>query len=133
MGYRTESWQGMNWCRQTTRLAIYLRDGLACVYCGEGIEDGIQLTLDHIRPASKGGSNKPENLATCCHKCNCSRADRPVAAFAQAVAKYVNHDVKAKDIVAHIKETTQRPLPRKEAREMIARRGSVAKAIKAIK
>lgn len=32
---RKADWQGMNWIRQDKRLAIYLRDGLACVWCGE--------------------------------------------------------------------------------------------------
>lgn len=56
--------QGMNWIRPTTRLAIYLRDGLACVYCGQALEDGVQLTLDHIKPWCRGGRHSPGNLVT---------------------------------------------------------------------
>jgi len=41
--------QGMNWIRKEKRLAIYLRDGLACGYCGQSIEDGAKLTLDGER------------------------------------------------------------------------------------
>lgn len=37
MSARKENWQGMNWCRPATRLAIYLRDGMACTYCGRGL------------------------------------------------------------------------------------------------
>ncbi len=44
------AYQGMNFVRQDLRLAIYLRDGLACVWCGQGIEDGIKFTLDHVVP-----------------------------------------------------------------------------------
>ena len=51
------SYQGMNWIKPAKRLALYLRDGLACAYCGDGIEDGIRLTLDHLTPHSLGGSN----------------------------------------------------------------------------
>ena len=29
---------GSKWIRPEKRMAIYLRDGLACVYCGEGVE-----------------------------------------------------------------------------------------------
>src|SRR5438128_11454104 len=34
--------QGMNWIRPEKRLALYLRDGLACCYCGEAVEDGAK-------------------------------------------------------------------------------------------
>jgi 5-methylcytosine-specific restriction endonuclease McrA len=43
-------WQGMNWIRQEKRLAIYLRDGLACGYCGDSVENGAKLSLDHLKP-----------------------------------------------------------------------------------
>jgi hypothetical protein len=49
--------QGMNWIRQEKRLAIYLRDGLACCWCGFTVEDGVRFTLDHIVPRQMGGGN----------------------------------------------------------------------------
>src|SRR5262245_14698893 len=83
-------WQGMNWCRQSTRLAIYLRDGMACVWCGTAVEDGARLTLDHVKPHSQGGTNAPANLMTACERCNKSRGARSVAVFAKSVAAYLN-------------------------------------------
>jgi hypothetical protein len=130
---RKANWQGQNWVRPSTRLAIYLRDGLACAYCGAGVEDGAKLTLDHLKPHSKGGTNAPENLVTCCHKCNCSRGDRSVAVFARAVASYVNHGVKAEQIIAHVRATARRALPRAEARALLARRGTVAAVVRSKK
>jgi 5-methylcytosine-specific restriction endonuclease McrA len=117
---RKENWQGMNWIRQTSRLAIYLRDGMACAYCGATVEDGAQLSLDHLKPHSKGGDNKPTNLV---------RGNRPVRTFCQAVAQYLNVDAKA--IERHVRACARRSLtePRKEARKLIARRGSVAKVL----
>lgn len=123
--------QGMNFVRQTTRLAIYLRDGLACAYCGHAVEDGARLTLDHLRPYSAGGTNAPTNLVTCCGRCNSSRGTRPVAAFAAAVAEYLDHGAEAREILAHVRRTVRRTLPRAEARELIARRGSVARVLRA--
>ena len=122
---------GMNWIRQDKRLAIYLRDGAACVWCGQGIEDGVTLTLDHLTPHSDGGSNAADNLVTACRACNSRRADRPVADFAAAVAGYVNHGVTAEDIMADIAERTARELRgyRDEAKALIARRGSAARAL----
>jgi len=111
--------QGMNWCRPSTRLAIYLRDGLACVYCGATIEDGERLTLDHIRPYSQGGDNGVKNLVTCCHRCNSSRG-----------ARTLDHGVTAEAILAHVAACRRRTLPRDEARQLLARRGTVHAAIR---
>ncbi len=79
---------GGKWIRPDKRLAIYLRDGLACVWCGWAIEDGERLSLDHITPHSKGGSNGADNLIACCLRCNSSRQDRSIDEFAQRVVEY---------------------------------------------
>lgn len=128
---RKDNWQGMNWIRQSSRLAIYLRDGLSCAYCGASVEDGTQLSLDHLKPHSKGGSNHPSNLVTCCSKCNSARGNRPVRQFCRAVAEYLDKDSRA--IERHVRACAKRSLvgPRKEAKELIKRRGSVAKALAA--
>lgn len=52
--------------KPNTRLEIYKRDGYRCVACGSA----NQLTVDHIKPVSVGGSNEPGNLQTMCHNCN---------------------------------------------------------------
>jgi len=123
-------YQGSKWITRQKRLAIYLRDGMACCYCGATVEDGAMLTLDHIEPHHNGGSNHESNLVTACRRCNSSRADRPVAEFAQAVAEYLDHGVQATDITAHIAECIERPLDIAEAKAIIARRGSWAEAIR---
>ena len=128
---RKATWKGMNWIRQEKRLAIYLRDGLACVYCGAAVEDGAQLSLDHLTPDSRGGSNEATNLVTCCSRCNSSRGARPVATFARAVASYLNHGVEASEITKHVRRTARRVLPMDEAKCLIARRGSVARVLAA--
>ena len=121
---RAKRTQGMNWIRKDKRLAIYLRDGMACAYCGSKIEDGITLTLDHITPYSQGGSNSEKNLVTCCGKCNSTRQDREIEKWAADVAGYVNAE--AKEIMAYIKKQTGKKLSqyRIEAKEIMARRAS---------
>ncbi len=121
---------GMNWIRPAKRLAIYLRDGLACSYCGEGVESGAKLTLDHLLPHSMGGSNAETNLVTCCHRCNSSRGNRAVAEFAAGVAAYLNHGITAEDILGHIATTTQRPLDVPAAKALIERRGGFSQALR---
>lgn len=123
-------WQGQKWIRNEKRLAIYLRDGLSCVWCGAAVEDGVQLTLDHLIPHSAGGKNEATNLITGCKRCNSSRGDRSVEAFATAVAAYLNHGVTPDMILAHISQTIARPLDISAAKELIARRGTFSAALK---
>jgi hypothetical protein len=52
------------------------RAGFACEYCGVTETDtGGQLTVDHFRPQSRGGTDDPGNLLCCCHRCNLHKAD----------------------------------------------------------
>lgn len=120
----------MNWIRPAKRLAIYMRDGMACVWCGASVEQDVKLTLDHLTPYSHGGSNDVKNLVTCCHKCNSSRGNRSVKAFATVCAAYVNHGVKPEAILAHIRTTAKRTLDLAAAKDMIARRGGFVAACK---
>lgn len=66
--------QGSKWCSKAKRGAIYARDGGCCVWCGSALE----LTIDHLIPRSKGGSNDPSNLVTTCMGCNRKRGNRPL-------------------------------------------------------
>jgi 5-methylcytosine-specific restriction endonuclease McrA len=124
---RSEKNQGMNWCRPSTRLAIYLRDGLACCWCGSSVEEGTQLSLDHIKPVSKGGDNQPTNLITCCMKCNSSRGNRSAFSFAKAVAQYIEKS--EDDVLKHVLNCKRRVLPREEARELLSRRGTISSVL----
>lgn len=128
---RTIKNQGMNWIRQEKRLAIYLRDGLSCAYCGSSTEDNVKLSLDHIKVWSQGGSNSERNLITACLKCNSSRGDRPVVDFAEAVSGYVDHGVTKESILSYIRSHTRMSLKQYkiEAKQLISRRGSAAKVL----
>lgn len=52
--------------------------GRACAYCGA---TGVPLNIDHIRPRSRGGSNRVSNLCTACIPCNQAKGNRPVEEF----------------------------------------------------
>lgn len=124
-------WQGMNWIRQEKRLAVYLRDSLACAWCGFSLEEGAQLTLDHLKPHSKGGSNHESNLVTACKRCNDSRGARSQVGFASAVAEYINGGLTPEAILERVRSASRRSLRpfRRRAAEMIATRGSVKQAL----
>jgi HNH endonuclease len=59
------------------RRRVFERDGYVCVDC----DAAENLTLDHIVPLSRGGTNVLDNLRTLCGPCNHAKADSlPVAA-----------------------------------------------------
>ena len=80
--------RGGQWIRPTTRWAIYLRDGLRCVYCQETAlelalaRDGF-LTLDHFKPRRRAGDDRPGNLVTCCYDCNQGKGSGPLSVLAR--------------------------------------------------
>lgn len=77
------------WITKVKRLAIYLRDDVACVYCGRSLRDASpsDVTLDHLLARSAGGDNDARNLVTACKSCNSSRQDKPWADFAPGGAR----------------------------------------------
>ncbi len=58
------------------RHAIYSRDGYKCLKCGQ--TDINELSLDHVIPKSKGGSNDEHNLQTLCRCCNSRKGDQAI-------------------------------------------------------
>lgn len=77
------------------RLKVFHNKGCECVVCGtKGVhlirglapnggihidlytEDFRLMTIDHIIPKSKGGSNNLDNLDPMCEKCNTKKGDK---------------------------------------------------------
>jgi 5-methylcytosine-specific restriction endonuclease McrA len=69
------------WITKLRRRAIYLRDDFTCGYCGKrgqvnAKDINLRLTIDHITPKHRGGTNKSRNLITCCRRCNLQKGSR---------------------------------------------------------
>lgn len=66
---------------QRKRKILYERQGGVCAKCGKPlqIDDNKSidnyLTIDHILPVSRGGSNCLHNLKGLCYKCNIEKQD----------------------------------------------------------
>lgn len=86
--------------RKDLRLAIYLRDRFTCLICLRDLHDAdpSDITLDHVKPHSDGGDNKPGNLYVSCRSCNCSRQDKPLARTV------------GKETMAHIRRNCRRAI-----------------------
>ncbi len=83
------------WCRDNKRIAIYIRDGWKCAYCGNVYDRGF-LSLDHIHAISHGGTNDAENLVTACRACNEKKSDRPFES-------YVKNPARRAAIILHVR------------------------------
>lgn len=99
--------QGSKWIRPVKRLAIYARDGSACVYCGAGIEQGAILTLDHVVASDLGGGNEATNIVTCCLPCNSAKRALPLAEW---LAVLLDRGINPADVAARVSAHTSREL-----------------------
>ena len=69
------------------RMAYLLwRDGFHCYWCGRLLDVDVwapklrtrnSITIDHVRPQSRGGPNSLGNYALACRSCNSIKGDLP--------------------------------------------------------
>jgi len=60
------------------RFEVFKRDSFSCQYCGASAPD-VLLHVDHIKPVSKGGTNRITNLITSCQACNSGKSDQELS------------------------------------------------------
>lgn len=66
------------------RLFVLRRDDFRCHYCGSV----KKLTLDHVTPQAKGGTDHPSNLVACCGDCNDAKGNMSPQEWAVRVASF---------------------------------------------
>ncbi len=66
-----------------SRRAVFARDRHRCQYCGSE----RHLTVDHVVPRSRGGTDSWDNLVTSCAPCNRKKADRSAHAAGLSLAR----------------------------------------------
>lgn len=68
--------------------ALYVMQGGLCYFCGAPMTLALNLattaTIEHLFPKSRGGSNKPENLAAAHEQCNRYKGNMTVDEFLMA-------------------------------------------------
>lgn len=60
------------------RAYLLLKYAYRCAYCGK---TDVPFEIDHIRPRSRGGSNRISNLALACHSCNTTKGNQTAHEF----------------------------------------------------
>jgi 5-methylcytosine-specific restriction endonuclease McrA len=68
----TKGMRGRHGVTDAQRAYIYERDGYACLHCGTTTD----LSIDHIHPRNRGGTDATENLQTLCKPCNSRKGMR---------------------------------------------------------
>lgn len=57
-----------------SRQNLFIRDNHTCQYCGNRFPEKI-LTVDHVKPVSKGGGHEWTNVVAACGPCNNKKGD----------------------------------------------------------
>lgn len=60
------------------RAYLHAKWNRSCAYCGA---TGVPLNIDHLRPRSRGGSNRISNLVPACVPCNQAKGNTSVEVF----------------------------------------------------
>jgi len=121
----------MNKITKVQRLAIYLRDGFACVYCGAGIEDSATLTLDYIKHTLTKGLHDSTNVVTACLRCTHKRSGYSISAYSRIVAEISGLDLCPIVVERHVRNCARRNAPIKKAKALAAKRGAFTAALAA--
>lgn len=67
------------------RLIVFRKFGGACAYCGDPLTYG-RMSVDHVRPIHRGGTNDFENLFPACRTCNNQKMTYTVGEFRAEIA-----------------------------------------------
>jgi 5-methylcytosine-specific restriction endonuclease McrA len=64
---------------------VWKRDDYTCWYCRRShkqmLDEDLCITIDHIKPRSKGGQNTFDNTVTCCSECNGKKDSMDIVKF----------------------------------------------------
>lgn len=60
---------------------VLIESSDGCWYC----KSNDDLTIDHIKPTSQGGTDTPGNITVACRSCNSSKGTRPYDQYIQTL------------------------------------------------
>ena len=65
--------------KKVSKRVAHARDRFTCQYCKrkkKELEKHERLTIDHVKPRSRGGKTEWENIVTSCNTCNEKKGDK---------------------------------------------------------
>ena len=65
--------------KNVSKKIAYARDFHTCQYCGrhkKELKKKERLTIDHVKPVSKGGKTTWDNIVTACNSCNDKKGNK---------------------------------------------------------
>ncbi len=74
----TRNFASLHPAKLMTREYLLEKWGRNCVYCGKSDRP---LQVEHIKPKSKGGSDRVSNLTLACECCNQKKSDQSLSEF----------------------------------------------------
>ena len=75
------------------KLTVIRRDGFKCIYCKTIGTQKNYLTVDHIFPLSKGGTNRQKNIACSCRECNQKKKNMLLTDFIKKYGIEINREI----------------------------------------
>lgn len=69
------------------RLWLWSKTNGRCGYCGVAFISSQEMTVDHIVPRTRGGSNDRSNKLACCAACNATKGNRPLRYLRDALQR----------------------------------------------
>ena len=71
---------------------LWLAQGGRCAYTGRQLTPGVNASVDHVLPRSRGGSDELDNLVWTCAAVNRAKTDMTPAEFRALCAEVLAHD-----------------------------------------
>lgn len=88
---RRNNADGKTTLKQWLMIVDYYCSNKKCISCGKLYNNEIQrdkITVDHIVPINKNGTNWPDNLQPICYSCNASKSDNIIIDYRWDKGKY---------------------------------------------
>lgn len=61
--------------------------GRTCYICGEVMQAGDLVTIDHVIPKNIGGKDEVWNLRCCCFRCNKDKGCQPIRGYVKRIKR----------------------------------------------
>lgn len=78
------------WFTKDEKYYILSKSHGKCCHCGKPIKVGVDFTVEHVIPISKGGTNDITNVVALCKECNDNKADYII--FPYEYFKYLDRE-----------------------------------------